>query len=277
MRHIPRWLIGLLLALAAPAAAQPTVLFVTQPPCGERLRDRQFRLRQSPRRDGVDAARRRPVDPLRRRHPAQPHRRGRLRPGDATGDRRARAVRALDRHQGTVLDGGRRHDQERLHAGVLADLRGQRPGRRTDGADRPPAAARERQQRLANLRQRRPHHLHLRPAAQRQPVAVPAARRVRVDADRHRHLVDGGRRHRPAPARPRRLRRLHAAARRAMDESSSRAGITCNATSRATRGRSSSAPSTTPPRAATRHSPPAPRSFRSCATSRRAATRTATP
>ena len=34
MRHVPRWLIGLLLLVAAPAAAQPTVLFVTQPPWG---------------------------------------------------------------------------------------------------------------------------------------------------------------------------------------------------------------------------------------------------
>jgi len=34
MRHVPRWLIGLLLLLAAPASGEPTVLFVTQPPWG---------------------------------------------------------------------------------------------------------------------------------------------------------------------------------------------------------------------------------------------------
>ena len=41
-------------------------------------------------------------------------------------------------------------------------------------------------------------------------AAVSAARRVRVDADRHRTLVDAARRHRSAAPRPRRLGRLHA-------------------------------------------------------------------
>ena len=139
------------------------------------------------------AARRRSLDPLRRRHAAQPHRRGGLRTGRPPGDRRARAVACIGRGtQGALLDGDRRHDAKNDYSPVywqIYEVSGLAAGRAA--ADRPPAAAGG--QPTTSRRSTGRTTASCSPPTGRATAtaALPTARRVRIDADRHRHLVDG--------------------------------------------------------------------------------------
>ncbi len=100
------------------------------------LHHRRRRLRQPPRHARFGGARRRSLDSLHRRDAEEPDRRGGLRRDGAAGrdgDRRARAERALERHQGRVQHGGRRHRPALPVQGLaLAALRGQRARPPTD-------------------------------------------------------------------------------------------------------------------------------------------------
>ena len=95
--------------------------------------------------------------------------------------RRARAVGALGRRQGRLQHGDRGAAQQFMYEPYYWQLYevtglGQNDNARDHQGAEPAGGL---QQRQPDLRHRRPHHLHVRSAAQRRAPSLPAARRVR--------------------------------------------------------------------------------------------------
>ena len=143
-------------AAAAPDATPFPILFVTQVPDPGRLHDHRLDVRQPPTAMDSVAARRRPLDPLSRRHAQEPDARARATASRAASRARTRSPCASRPCTGAGTKAlfsmviGAPPQQYQYATRLLADLRGHRPRRgRHAGHHQGPEPAGELQQRRA--------------------------------------------------------------------------------------------------------------------------------